>query len=179
MHVFHGFLFLLNLCFLLPYDFEILKLPHQLIHLHLLYPDQLLEAVHLGVLLGDPLLCAVQLLAVAVHHLLLELLDILLEVVVLDLHLLLRDVQLLLQELLLRLQLPLRLNLPLLVQVAWRQALYGMTPRVVLLVENLHFLGFEGRGGRLRHSRLAQFLRVLEACGELGCVLTDLRLLEP
>jgi len=178
VHVFHGFLFLVKLRLLLPYDFEILKLPHQLIHLHLLYPDELLQTVHLGVLLSDPLLCAVQLLAVAVHHLLLELLDVLLEVVVLDLHLLLGDVQLLLQELLLRLQLPLRLDLLLLVQVARRETL-DVLARVVLLAENLHFLGFEGRGGGLRHSRVAQFLRVLETCGEFSCVLTDLRLLEP
>ena len=99
MHVFHSFLFLLKLRLLLPYDFEILKLPHQLIHLHLLYPYQLLQTVHLRVFLSDPLLRPVQLLSVTIHHLLLELFDVLLEVVVLDLHLLLGDVQLLLQEL--------------------------------------------------------------------------------
>ena len=54
-----------------------------------------------------------------------------------------------------------------------------MATRVVLFGENLHFLGFEGRGGGLRHRRVAQLLRVLETCGEFGCVLTDLRLLEP
>ena len=96
MYVFHSFLFLIKLSLLLPNDLEILKLPHQLIHLHLLYPDELLQTVHLRVLLSDPLLRPVQLISVAVHHLLLELVNVLLKVVVLDLHLLLGDVQFLL-----------------------------------------------------------------------------------
>ncbi len=96
MYVFHSFLFLIKLSLLLPNDLEILKLPHQLIHLHLLYPNELFQTVDLSVLLSDSLLRPVQLLSVAVHHLLLELVNVLLEVVVLDLHLLLGDVQFLL-----------------------------------------------------------------------------------
>ena len=99
MHVFHSFLLLLKLRLLLPNDLKILKLPHQLIHLHLLYADELLQTVHLRIFLSDPLLRPVQLFSVAIHHFLLELFNVLLEVVVLDLYLLLGDIKFLLQEL--------------------------------------------------------------------------------
>jgi hypothetical protein len=99
VHVFHSFLLLVKLRLLLSNDLKILKLPHQLIHLHLLDADELLQTVHLRIFLSNPLLRPVQLFSVTIHHFLFELFNVLLEVVVLDLYLLLGDIKFLLQEL--------------------------------------------------------------------------------
>lgn len=83
---------LLQHSLLLLDDLEVLELSHQLVHLQLLYPDELLQAVDLDVLVSESFLRAVQLLAVLVGDLLLEGLNVPLEVLLGKLDRLLRDI---------------------------------------------------------------------------------------
>ena len=83
----HGlklFLLLFKLIFFLPDDLEVLKLPHELLHRVLLYPNELLQTIDLCILLKDPPLRSIQLFPMLILHFLLEIIYIPLEIVMLS-----------------------------------------------------------------------------------------------